>query len=71
MYVSIVYEAMQDAIVIIGTLLLDSIFVVVLFDSCRTHNLIGLTFVPRVLIRLEDLGHSLAVTFPTRSVLTL
>lgn len=70
MYAATADEAVQDAAVITGTLLLDFVPAVVLFDSGSTHTFIAYTSVPRVGVGLEDLGYDLVVTTPAGSVFT-
>lgn len=55
---------------IIATLLLDSISVVVLFNSGSTHTFIVENIVPQIGVGLEDLGYNLIVIAPIRAVLT-
>lgn len=49
------YEVVQDVTVITGTLLLNSVPAIVLFNSCSTHTFIAHIFIPRIGIGLEDL----------------
>lgn len=65
MYASTTEEAVQDASVIIGTLLIHSTPVVVLFDSCSTHTFIAKTFVDRIDLCVKDLGYDLVESTPT------
>lgn len=63
---------MQDAIVITGTLLLDSVPIVVLFDYGSTHALIAQTLIPRIRVGLENLGNDLvAIALDDLVVITL
>lgn len=50
-----------------GTLL-DSIPVVVLFDSGSTYAFIAIIFAPSIGVGLEDLGYDLVVTTPIGAV---
>lgn len=70
-YVVNANEVVQDTTMITSTLLLDSVPVVIIFDSDSTHTFMTHTFIPRIGVRLEDLGSDLDVTTPTREVLTI
>lgn len=63
-------EAVQDATVIIVTLLIHSTLVVALFDSSSTHNFIAKTFVDIIGVSVEGLGYDFVVSTSSRVVLT-
>lgn len=70
MYAANVDEALQDATMITGRLLLVSVHDAVLFNSNSVHTFITQTFISRIGIGHEDLDYNLVVTsfnraFPT------
>lgn len=48
MYIATIEDAVLDAAIITGTLLIDSSSVIALFDSRSTHTLIAKTFINRI-----------------------
>lgn len=63
-------EVVQDAVVIIDTLLIYSAFDNALFDFGSTHTFIARTFVDRIGVTVKDLGYNLVVSTLARAVLT-
>lgn len=63
-------EVVHDAAVTTGTLLMDSVLAVVLFDSSSTHTFITQTSVLRIGVGLKDLNYDLVVTAPARAIFT-
>lgn len=70
MYAANVDEALQDATMITGRLLLVSLHAVVLFNSNSVHTFITQTFISRIGIGQEDLDYDLVVT-STRAIPTI
>lgn len=71
MYTKIAEEAIKDATMITGTLLIHSSTANTLFDYGGTHTYIAKTFVNRISVFVEDLGYDLVVLTPTEAVLTI
>lgn len=70
MYATTIEEVVQDATIIIGTLLIHLARVVVLFDSSSTHTFISRKFVDWIGVPIDDLGYDLVISTPTRAVIT-
>lgn len=70
MYAVTFEEVVQDASVIIGTLLIHFAPAIALFDFSSIHTLIANTFIDRVGVSIEDLGYDLVVLTPGGGVLT-
>lgn len=66
MYIATIVEEVQDAIIIIGTLLIHSTPSVALIDSGSTHTLIAKIFVVKIRLPIEDdIGYGLVILTPT------
>lgn len=70
MYDTMTEEAVQDAVVIIGNLLIHYVPIIALFDYDSTHTFIAKTFVDRIGVSVKDLGYYLVVSTPVGVVLT-
>lgn len=71
MYAMMIEEAVQDAAIIIGTLVIHSMLVVILFDFDSTNTFLAKTFVDRVGMTVEDLGYDLDVLTPIGAITPL
>lgn len=71
MYVAMAEKAIQDAVIIIGTLLIHFAPIVALFNFGSTRTFIAKTFVDWIGVYVEDLGYDLVVLTPARAVLTI
>lgn len=63
-------EAIQDATIITGTLLIHYVSIVVLFDSSSKHTFLARAFIDRICVPIGDLGHDLGVSTPSGATLT-
>lgn len=61
MFVATAKNAVQDSVVIIGTLFVHMAPTIVLFDSGSTHTFIGKIFVDRIGMFVGNLGYDLVV----------
>lgn len=64
-------EVVQNTSVIIGTLLIHSTPIIVLFDSRCMHMFISRTFINRIRVPVDDLGYDMVVSTPVGVVLTI
>lgn len=65
-YIATTDQAIQDTAVIIGTILIHSYVVVVLFQSNSTLAFLAKKFVDRISVKLDDLGYDLVVSTRTK-----
>lgn len=69
-YATTAEEAVQDTVVIIGTLLIYTALITLLFDIGSTHTFITKTFIERIGTSVEGLGYDLVVPTFAGAILT-
>lgn len=62
MYGATTEEAVSDATIITGTLLIHLALAEVLFDLGSTHTLPARVFIDRICVSVDDLGYELVVS---------
>lgn len=70
MYAVTFKEAVEDSVMMIGTLLINYAPATGLFDSRSTHTFIAKIFIDRIVVFVDDLGYDLLVSTTTGGILT-
>lgn len=64
-------EVVQDTTFIIGTILVQLAFALVVFDSDSKHTFLAKAFVDKTDMKLDDLSYNIVMSTPVGVVLTM